>query len=123
MERIIRQGVGRARVELQWSLAGDDLLILISGGERAHIGAVALSYPCQGTRGQTVTTSLLTAPGHKEGELAYQCAERLCRALGHTIQVTCGIHIDDAAQEEIGIICENVQALQDRLMQILQKRS
>ncbi|MDF2924117.1 MAG: hypothetical protein K0R57_3031 [Paenibacillaceae bacterium] len=87
-------------------LAGQDYVLLITGGE-AHIGAVAVSR----WDGQAAVTEHLTLPKHKEGELARELAGLACSCLQATVTVIAGIHIDNAAKEEILFIVDEVRAM------------
>ena len=45
------EGSGRTRVRLQLTAAGEDWQVLLTGGERPHIGAVVLAVPRPSLRG------------------------------------------------------------------------
>ena len=90
--------VGRITLVLEGRNIGGDLLVTLTGGA-AHIGAAALAYRDFGT-GRT-TASVLSAPGHKEEEIALKGAKTLSKALNKTVLFTAGIHLDDITPEEI----------------------
>jgi uncharacterized SAM-binding protein YcdF (DUF218 family) len=76
---------------------GTDLVVVVGGGERFHVGAAALglSVPSLSDPDRlTVSSSVLAVPGHKEDELARDMSRELSRALARSVVVTVGIHED-----------------------------
>jgi len=111
MERMMEMGSGRSWTALEWHFAGEDILVVITGGEAPHIGATALAWQEDGA----CQVRLASIPGHRESELACSCAEAICRVVGRTTLVSCGIHIDSARRQEIEVLCEHVRLLTERL--------
>lgn len=115
---------GRIRIELAWTRAGRDLSVTLSGGDRPHIGAVALSQPrpshVEGG-GTSASTSVITLPGHKEDELARSAAARLASALDANVCVACGIHLDGIRPEEIAQVREMAGELVEQLVDKLRE--
>ncbi|MBN1227398.1 MAG: hypothetical protein JXA79_10430, partial [Deltaproteobacteria bacterium] len=63
---------------------GSDLLVSIFGGQRPHIGAVAVALPrpsLKDPKVRSATASVFCYPGHKEDVIAKEAAERLSAAL------------------------------------------
>ena len=90
------------RVRLEALALGEDWSVALTGGERPHIGAVALGVPYdKPDGGWSACVSVLTLPTHKEDALARLCADRLARAARHTVTVCCGIHTDALTKEGI----------------------
>ncbi len=113
---------GRVGVWLRAQRMGEDLSVSIGGGDRPHIGAVAVSQPRPDratTRGSGATTSLITVPHHREDELARRTAARLAAALGVTTCVACGVHVDGITRDEIRDVEELVDELTGALLQRL----
>jgi len=97
----VQDGAG-LHLEAVWVRAGDDLVVVVGGGERPHVGAAALAISLPSRKDPsrlTNSTSLLSVPGHKEEDLARDGALRLSKALGRNVVVTVGIH-DDAIDAE-----------------------
>lgn len=93
---------------------GDDLTVVIGGGEKQHIGAVAVGVPRPSLKDKNIVSSsasVLCLTGHKEDLLARKAALELARMLGHTVTVTVGLHIDDASAEAIAMLEANFQEL------------
>ena len=98
---------------------GEDLSVAICGGDRGHIGAVAVSQPRPSLADPervSSTTSVITLLGHKEDELARQVAGQLAQQLGVTVTVACGIHIDAILPEQILQIEQGVQQMTAQLV-------
>jgi hypothetical protein len=82
---------------------GDDLVLLLKGGEKYHIGAVAMAIPYK----NTASTSVISSYGHKDGELAKPLAEKVAKNLKKTVVLVAGLHIDDATKEDINRLIDN----------------
>lgn len=98
---------------------GSDLLISIWGGEKPHIGAVAISEPRASLRDASVTsasTSVFCFLGHKEDELAKWMANNLASLLNRKIVVTVGVHWDNISEEGIKRVVKNNKALLDLIL-------
>jgi gallate decarboxylase subunit D len=101
-------------------LIGDDVLVAIWGGEKPHIGAVAVAQPRPSLRDPEVTSSsasVICRVGHKEDDLVKAAAEILAAALDTYVVVTGGIHWDDLAPEAIQQVVRNSEILVDMILQ------
>jgi hypothetical protein len=93
---------------------GQDLLVAIWGGERPHIGAVAVAQPRQSLKDQRLTSataSVFCYPGHKDDTVAKEAAEKISSALKANVTVTVGIHWDDIDEAAIRCVVENSRHL------------
>jgi hypothetical protein len=100
-------------------LIGDDVLVAIWGGEKPHIGAVAVAQPRPSLRDPAVTSSsasVICLVGHKEDELAKAAAEILAATLETQVVVTAGIHWDKLAPEAITHVVRNSEILVDMIL-------
>ena len=100
-------------------LIGADVLVAIWGGERPHIGAVAVAQPRPSLKDPAVTSasaSVICLVGHKEDELAKATAEILAAALKTQVVVTAGIHWDNLAPEAIQRIVRHSEILVDKIL-------
>lgn len=118
----ISLSAGRLTVEATVVRAGEDLCIVLTGGDRPHIGTVTLSVArpslADATR-TSATTSVLNLTGHKDGEAAQYLSERLAATLGATVVVTGGIHVDAIQPEEIRTVLHLVDRLTTTLVDLL----
>ena len=110
------------RVESEAICIGTDVLVYLWGGERPHIGSVAVaqSRPSLTDPSRTrATASVITFPGHKEDVLVKEAAERIASELDVHGVVTAGIHWDDLNEEGINAIVANSREVVGKLLQIL----
>lgn len=108
-----RQAAG-AEVRLSICQIGEDLLAVLEGGSRPHIGCTvqAVARPSlrnDGSRG--ATASVLNLTGHKDEYLCRKVAEQLCTAHGVTVVCTGGVHLDDITKEQIHEITEAIDEM------------
>lgn len=110
------------RLQAEIVPCGEDLCILFSGGDRPHIGVVALgaftgsaNHPAK----KSVSPSLISVPGHKEGHLALSAVETLSKALKRTVVVTVGIHIEGISTDLIARVVEEFNTLVEDLSEFL----
>ena len=92
--RKFRKELGRIRIEAEIHYIGRDIVILLSGGERPHIGALA----CGNKKDGILSTVF---PGHKDDVVINDMAERLKEMMEGTVCVVGGIHLDGITKEEI----------------------
>jgi len=95
---------GRLYLRMTALFMGRDLCVTLSGGDRPHIGAVALCHP--GT-----PASALTLPKHRESELALGIASQLALEFGVAVCATCGVHLHEILPEEIQDVLELAEQL------------
>lgn len=94
---------------------GDDLLVILWGGERPHIGAIGMAQPRPSLRNPqevSATSSVFTFVGHKEDVVAKGMAEELARRLQRKVVVIAGMHwegLPDEGIEEVMGICQRLQ--------------
>lgn len=86
---------------------GDDLLVVLAGGEKPHIGSVVLAEAQPSSADdshRSVTSQVLNRPPHKEEAVARPAAEVLAGRLGVPVLVVSGIHYQ-------GLNAEGVEAV------------
>ena len=116
-------GDGKLRISAEAWSAGKDWVISVQGGEEPHVGAVALACPCsapENTSGEISSfVSVLTAPGHRDDELARKLAMWLCKVLHRNISLSVGIHVHNATLEEISTLVANAEEVFTALLPLL----
>ena len=122
--REINAEQGRIKISMKALLLGDDLCVVISGGDRPHIGAVTMSTPRASLSGSgsSASTSVITMPGHKDDESARMVSHSLSSRLYKNVVVTCGIHVDDITAEEINSTTIMLKELTEALINELAKK-
>jgi hypothetical protein len=101
-------------------IIGSDLLIAIWGGEKPHIGAVAVAQPRPSLKNPDVTSSSASVfcfIGHKEDDLAKAAAEIISATLNTAVVVAAGIHWDNLEEDAILRIIKNSEILVDMILQ------
>ena len=113
-EYTVRTAQGSFDLEASVRWIGKDLLVAIWGGERPHIGAVAIAQPRPSLRDQRLTSataSVFCYSGHKDDIVAKEAAEKISSALNTNVTVTVGMHWEDINDEEIKRVVENSRQL------------
>jgi hypothetical protein len=119
-ETIIKTNVGEYDISASVRQIGRDLLIAIWGGEKPHIGAIAMAQPRPSLKDPAVissTASVFSYVGHKEDDLAKTAAEILAAAFKTNVVVTAGIHWDNLPEEGIQRIIQNSQILVEMILE------
>jgi hypothetical protein len=107
-------GSGKYIVEAVTVRCGNDLNVTIGGGEKYHIGAVAIAVPrfeYKEGKKRSASTSVICVQGHREDELSYNSAKYLATELNCTVVVTIGIHVDEIKADEFNTLMENFDKL------------
>lgn len=89
-------------IQANLTQAGEDLVIVVTGGDKPHVGSIVLAQPCDSNR-NGVSSCVLTIPPHKEEAIARPIAEAVSLASGHVTVVTAGIHEERLDAEGIGV--------------------
>lgn len=93
---------------------GKDLAVAISGGTKAHVGAVSLAV--YEPERDSATVSTICAYTHRDDAVATTVAKKLATALRCSVTVTAGIHIDDASKEEVELLLKAAFSCCDRII-------
>lgn len=76
---------------------GEDLCVVITGGDRPHVGCVTLAVPHPGISDPSLpsaTVSTLNLRAHRDDLLAGPIAKSLSAVLGRPVAVVCGVHFE-----------------------------
>ena len=117
--RPLTRSSGRITLVLTCVRMGRDLSVTLAGGDRPHLGAVAMGQPYPGHGGPRASTSTLTVLGHREDVLARDLADRLARTTGATVCVACGIHVDGLTEQDLAALHGLAEELVRELIVIL----
>jgi len=102
-------------LRLRWVCLGDDLCLILSGGEE-HIGAAAVAQPRPSLADPartSATASVITLPGHKEDILARELSLKVASALNAAVCVVCGIHMHNPTPAMLEELLEASRSLID----------
>ncbi|MDE6203821.1 MAG: hypothetical protein K2O16_15475 [Lachnospiraceae bacterium] len=101
------------KIMISKKFLGNDLLIVVEGGDRPHIGTAVLAVPRPSLTGDgtiSTTASVLNVTGHKDEVICRILAEKASKKYGVTAVCIGGFHIDNM---ETGQIKEIVSAIQN----------
>jgi len=119
---IINTNESEYNISANVRLIGDDVLVSIWGGEKPHIGAVAMAQPRTSLKDDSLTSStasVFTYVGHKEDELVKAASEILASTLKTKVVVTAGIHWDNLPSRGIHKVIQNSKILVDLILERL----
>ena len=121
-------GFGKHCIKAVAVCSGEDINVSIAGGEKKHIGAVAIGVPRDKTKVSNVninsaTTSVICVQDHKEDEYAYLAAKHLATELDCVVTVSVGIHIDNVVEKDLDILSENFKEIIEKLEKSLLLRN
>ncbi len=102
---MITSGEGKYKVFLEKKDIGNDIVYILGGGERSHIGSIIIADP----NGKTDTIKL---ENHKDYVVLEPIAKVACEKYKTRIVAVGGIHIDNATKDEIEIIVKNCKELE-----------
>ena len=107
--------VGAHKIFLEVNTIGNDLLVTVFGGDKHHIGGVAIAYSTSSHYRDAQVTSMntVTIPGHKDYIIANSSAEKICNTLRKNTVVVAGVHINNASRKEIEGVIKTVDSLVD----------
>lgn len=111
----IDAGEGPYQISAHCQYIGNDLHVVLTGGEQPHVGAVAVASQSAEDVGG-VQVSLITVPGHKEDVVVEKSARRLARQLGITVLVAAGMHWDEIDKKGITQVLEHADLLTEKVL-------
>ncbi len=103
---MITSGTGKHRVSVEKHWIGDDLLLILKGGEQPHVGAMVSCEP-----GKEATITRLGT--HKDHIVLQPLAETACAKYKTTVVAVGGIHIDNATKEDIELVVQHCKRLEE----------
>ena len=101
---MITSGEGKYKVFLEEKKLDDDIIYILGGGEKSHIGGVVICEP--GKKPQVIRLE-----GHYDDIVLKPIAETACKKYKTKVVALGGVHVDNASKEEIGILVENCNNL------------
>ncbi len=114
MDFTVKTDQGKYDLTAGVKVIGSDVLVAIYGGEKPHIGAVAMAQPRPGLRDPGITKSTASVfcfLSHKEDGLVKAASESISSRFNTNVVVTAGIHWDDLSEEGIKKVMANAELL------------
>ena len=101
---MITAGKGKYKVFLEKKELDDDLIYILGGGEKSHIGGVVICEPEKDPK-------VIKLEGHYDYVVLEPISVKACKKYNKKVVCIGGIHIDNATKEEIEIIVNNCKDL------------
>ena len=114
------------RVNAEVRLVGEDLLVVLYGGDKPHIGSVAVALPRPSLKNKkrtSATSSVYNFLGHKDDAVARKVSETLSAKLNKRVVVTAGIHVDRITGEGISKVIDNSDKISRKIYESIEKKS
>lgn len=109
VEKLIKKELSFTKLIVKVQKVGKDLVVVIEGGDKPHIGCTVLSIPRDSlkTAGKiSCTSSVINITGHKDEEICRYIAEAVCRSK-HAITVcTGGFHVENMSEQQLKEVLE-----------------
>lgn len=98
---------------------GRGICALVTGGTSPHVGGIAVAVPRGRSDGEGMTCDIsqICVPGHKDVYAAAEAARIIALGTGEVVSVTAGIHVDDATEDQIALLMENVAGAVKRFLE------
>jgi len=105
---MITYGRGKYKVWLEEKKLGDDVVYILGGGEKEHIGGIVICEPDSDPQA-------IRLEGHYDDIVLKPIAEAACKKYGKKVVAVGGVHIDNASKEDINKLVENCKELIKRI--------
>jgi hypothetical protein len=93
----ITRAKGRIELKLIAIYMGEDLCVIITGGDRPHLGAVTVGS-------KHVEEHTFCFPHHKEDHVTKLVYSLITEPFDKNVLVCCGIHVDSISKPEIDTV-------------------
>lgn len=94
---VIEKNYNYINISLKCLFAGEDLSVLIDGGDTPHVGAVTIYTKDEGVKS-------IVFKNHKDYIISEKFIEYIKDSVNGNIVVSCGIHVDNITREQLNIV-------------------
>lgn len=101
---MITSGEGKYKVFLEKHILDDDIVYILGGGEKSHIGGVVVCEPGK-------KPEIMKSEGHYDYIVLQPIAEEACKKYNKKVVAVGGVHVENANKEEIDILVKNCKEL------------
>lgn len=101
---MITSGEGKYKVFLEKHILDDDLVYILGGGEKSHVGGVVVYEPYK-------NPEIMKFEGHYDYLVLQLIAEEACKKYNKKVVAVGGVHVHNASKEEIDILVNNCKEL------------
>jgi len=105
---MLTSGEGKYKVWLKQEKIGDNIIYILGGGEKSHIGGVVICEPGK-------KTQAIRLEGHFDDIVLKPIAEAACKKYKTKVVAVGGVHVDNATEKEIDLLVKNCNALAKRI--------
>ena len=122
--KLFRKNSRNIIIEAQVIESGDDLCVVVAGGEEHHIGSVSISMPrpsLSNSEKISATTSTYNFEGHKDDFIGNKFSSELASKLNKKVVVACGIHIDNITEDQMSTVFSVSEKLLREIVEELSK--
>ena len=110
---MLSAGKGKYRVWLRELRVGKDIVLLLGGGEKPHIGTIVVAEP--GKKAFVFNRKTQKGRAHKEYVVARPIAEKAAAKYKRPVVCIAGIHVENATKEEIGLLVKNCAEIKENI--------
>lgn len=110
-------------IYMQLTRLDDGITVLLTGGDKSHVGAISIAEPMHFEAGTEVTKKqpevtcqTISFPGHKEAVISEKWATEIAEKNKCRTIVQVGIHYDNATKEQI---LEIVKVAEELLVEVI----
>lgn len=114
MEKTIKKKLSFSELTVQIRQVGKDYQIVVSGGDKPHIGCVVMAVPRPSLTGDgsvKATSSVLNLTGHKDETLCRCLAEETAKKKNAVAVCTGGFHADHITLQQIREVTDAVMEI------------
>jgi len=118
------EGKWKVNLTLIETMPKKGIIVVLTGGEEPHVGAIAIAIPCsivQHAGKMTSSISVFVLPGHMDDKVAVPLAKKLSEKLNELVVVVCGLHIHNATTQDIKRLVRNSNKAVNRITKKLLK--
>lgn len=102
----------------------DGIVAILVGGEKPHIGAIAIALPSKlahQTDKTVISSSVFTVPGHMDDQIAIPSAVKMARELNEPAVVVAGLYIHKASKEDIDKLISSSDVVTNKALEELKR--
>lgn len=107
----------RVNIDLRANYVGEDLIIIISGGDRPHLGSI--SYGGEGFLNKDFEKNTIVYVNHKEYIISQKFSQRIGDIFKGNYMISVGVHLDNITKEEIKIVMKLSEELLEEITSII----
>lgn len=113
----LNRKLGRVKINLKATYVGEDLIIIISGGDRPHVGVI--SYGGEGLSNKDFEKNTVVYGNHKEYIISQRFSQRIGDIFKGNYMISVGIHLEHITKEEIKIVMKLSEELLEEITSII----